>query len=103
MPSFLKFLALAIPVLGVGVFMSIRDHDEVERMAFSGRVSFIEWESHNHNMPLIEISRKNGTKIKFSSSRIILDSNQLKVGDLITKVSGSTTCDINEKSVPCIK
>ena len=103
MPNFLKFIALAIPVLGVGVFMSIRDHSEVERMAFSGRVSFIEWESRNHNMPLIEISRSNGTKVKFSSTRIILNSTQLKVGDLIAKASGSTVCDINEKSVPCIK
>ena len=103
MPNFVKFIALAIPVLGIGVFMSIRDHGEPERISFSGRVSFIEWESRNHGIPLIEISRSNGTKLKFSSSRITLDSTQLKVGDLIAKVSGSKVCEINEKSVPCIK
>ena len=103
MPNFLKFIALAIPVLGIGVFMSIRDHGEAEKLAFSGWVSFIEWESRNHEMPLIEISRSNGTKVKFSHYRIILDSTQLKVGDSIAKVSGSKICEINEKSVPCIE
>lgn len=103
MPNFLKFILLAIPVLGIGVFMSIRDYGEVERMAFSGWVSFIEWESRNHGMPLIEISRSNGTKVKFSSTRIILNATDLKVGDSIAKVSGSNTCEINEKPVLCIK
>ena len=103
MPKFLKFIALAIPVLGVGVFMSVRDHDDAERQAFSGQVSFIEWKSSNHGMPLIEISRSNGTKIKFHHYRIILDSSQLKVGDSISKVSGSKLCEINQNPVRCIK
>jgi hypothetical protein len=103
MPNYLKFIALAIPVLGVGVFMSIRDHDEAEAQAFSGQVSFIEWKSSNHGMPLIEISRSNGTKTKFHHYRIILDSSQLKVGDSIAKISGSKVCEINQISVPCIK
>lgn len=92
-----------MPVLGIGVFMSTRDHDEVERQEFSGRVSFIEWESRNHGMPLIEVSRSNGTKIRFHHYRIILDTSQLKVGDLIAKASGSKICEINRKSVPCIR
>ena len=103
MSNFLKFIALAIPVLCVGVFMSVRDHDEAEQQAFSGLVSFIEWKSSNHGMPLIEISRSNGTKIKFHHYHIILDSSQLKVGDSISKVSGSKSCDINQNPVPCIK
>lgn len=103
MPKLLKFISLVIPVLGIGVFMSIRDYVEAERQAFSGQVSFIEWESRNHGMPLIEISRSNGSKVKFHHERIILDSSQLKVGDLIAKVSGSKVCKINEGSVPCIK
>jgi len=103
MPKFVKFIALAIPVLGVGVFMSIRDHGSAERQGFSGHVSYIEWETRNHGMPLIEITRGNGTKVKFHHHRIILDSSQLKVGDLIAKVSGSKECEINKKLVPCIK
>lgn len=103
MPNFLKFIALAIPVLGIGVLMSMRDYDEAERMGFSGEVSFIEWKSKNHGMPLIEIIRSNGTKIKFHHSRIIIDSTQLKVGDSIIKVSDSKMCKINESAVPCIR
>lgn len=103
MPKFLKFIALAIPVLGFGVFMSMRDHDAAERLAFSGEVSFIEWKSRNHGMPLIEVVRSNGTKVKFHHHRIILDSTQLKVGDEIAKTAGSKLCEINEKSVLCIK
>ncbi|MGY8870418.1 MAG: hypothetical protein ACKVJE_08270 [Pseudomonadales bacterium] len=83
--------------------MSIKDHNEAERQGFSGWVSFIEWKSRNHGMPLIEVSRSNGTKIKFHHHRIILDSTQLKVGDLIAKVSGSKVCEINKSSVSCIK
>ena len=102
MPNFIKFIFIAIPT-HIGVLMSIRDYGEVERVAFSGWVTFIEWESRNHGMPLIEISRKNGTKVKFSSTRIILDSTQLKVGDSISKVRDSYSCTINEQLVPCIK
>lgn len=103
MPNFLKFIALAIPVFGIGIFMSYRDYGEAERMAFQGHVSYIDWQSSNHGMPLIEVSRSNGTKAKFSSTRIILDSTQLKVGDSLAKIGGSKSCTINEKSVPCIK
>ena len=103
MPNFFKFIALAIPVLCIGIYMSVRDHGAVERQAFSGRVSFIEWESRNHGMPLIEVSRSNGAKVKFHHHRIILDSSQLKVGDFIAKTSGSKVCEINKESVPCIK
>ena len=103
MPKFVKFIALAIPVLGIGMFISYRDYGEPERIAFEGHVSFIDWKSKNHGMPLIEVSRSNGTKIKFSSTRITLDSSQLKIGDLLKKTSGSKSCEINEKSVICIK
>ena len=103
MSKFMKSIALAIPVLGVGIFMSVRDHSAVERLGFSGRVTFIEWKSRNHGMPLIEIGRDNATKTKFHDRRIILSSSQLKVGDLIIKEGGSKVCEINKKPVPCIK
>ena len=103
MPNFIKFIALAVPVLGVGVFMSIRDYGEPERMAFDGLVSFIEWESRNHGIPLIEVTRSNGSKVKFSNTRIILNSSNLKVGDSLGKASGSLSCTINGNLVPCIK
>lgn len=103
MPNFIKFIVLAIPFLSIGVFISVRDHGEPEHMAFEGLVSFIDWESRNHGMPLIEVTRKNGTKVKFSSTRIILNSSNLKVGDTLAKVSGSLSCTINGNLVQCIK
>ena len=83
--------------------MSIRDYVEPERMAFDGLVSSIDWESRNHGMPLIQVTHSNGTKVKFSSTRIILNSSNLKVGDSLAKVSGSKSCSINGDLVPCIK
>jgi len=104
MSPFLKSFTLAIPILiGLGVGLIIQLPSEVERMAFSGQVTFIDWKSPNHGMPFIEIDRNNGTKVKFSDYRIILNSNQVKVGDSIIKLSGSKSCEINEKSVLCIK
>jgi hypothetical protein len=103
MPRIFKFIALAIPVLSFGVFTSYRDYVEPERAAFEGRVSYIEWQSKNHRMPLIGLKRSNGTKVKFSSNRIILDSSQLEVGDLLSKESGSKICKINGKALLCIK
>ena len=50
MSNFVKFIALVIPALSVGVFMSIRDYEEPERMAFNGLVLSIDWESRNHGI-----------------------------------------------------
>jgi len=96
-------MLLAIPVLGLGIFESIRDYSEVERQAFSGQVSYIDWESKNHQMPLVEITQSNGSKVKFHHTRIVLDSSHLKVGDSITKESGSLECKVNDRIVRCIE
>lgn len=82
------FLHLIVFILGVGVYMIVRDYNEAEEQAFSGRVSLIEWNSSHHGVPLIEISRSNGTK-KNHHYRIILDISQLKMGYSIANVSGS--------------
>ena len=102
-PDFLKFAALAIPVFGIGVFESIRNDKSAERQGFSGFVTYIEWKSRNHGMPLIEISRANGTKTKFHHHLIILDSSQLNVGDSFSKEGGSKICKINNEPVQCLK
>lgn len=81
----------------------VRSYDEPLRMAFSGRVSFIEWESRNHLMPLIEITRESGDKVKFHNTRIVLDGGHLKVGDVIEKESGSKMCTINGNPIRCIR
>ena len=102
-PDFLKFIALAIPFLGLGLFASMRNDESAERQGFSGFVTYIEWKSRNHGMPLIEISRANGTKTKFHHHRIILDSSQLNLGDSFSKEGDSKICKINNEPIQCLK
>lgn len=103
MIKFFKFLLLAVPFLAFAVFVGVREHGAVERKAFSGRVTFIEWKSRNHGMPLIEIVHSNGIEFRFHHHRIALDATQLKVGDTISKVEGSKMCDINQTPILCIR
>lgn len=93
---------MAIPILGFGVFESYLGHKEPESQSFDGWVSFVDWKSKNHGMPLIEIKRENGTVKRFHHSRIVLSSEQLNVGDRFIKESGSKYCDINGKAILCV-
>ena len=93
---------MATLVLGFGVFQSYLNYKEPEGQSLNGWVSFVDWESRNHGMPLIEIKRENGTVIRFHHTRIALSSDQLNVGDRLIKESGSKYCDINGKSILCV-
>jgi hypothetical protein len=96
------FIALAIPILGFGVAMSYLDHKKPLTQSFNGLVTYIEWRSKNHGMPLIEIKQENGTVKRFHTPRIILKDSQLKVGDRLVKESGSKYCQINSEKVLCL-
>ena len=103
MSKFLKFVLLAIPVLGVGIFNSYVDYNAPLKFAVSGKVETIEWQSRNHGMPRIEIRIKNGVIKRFSSTRIVLKPEDIGVGDLFVKATNSKFCQINNKEVKCIE
>ena len=96
-------LILFAILVSIGGFNAYYDHKQPERQSFDGWVSHIEWESANHNMPLIEIKRENGVTRKFHHYRISLNSDQLKVGDTFIKEPGAVHCSINGESVLCVK
>jgi len=102
MPNFIKFLMLAIPVLGVGAFMGYNDYMKPVGFSAQGTVTAINWKSRNHGMPVIDIVGNNGVTMQFSSNRITLESSQLKVGDSFKKVSSSKLCQINKNIVQCV-
>jgi len=92
---FLLLSIIAIPEM-------YKAHKEPEVFSAQGIVSSINWKSRNHGMPIIEIRDKNGTTTKFSSNRITLIPEQLKVGDSFNKQSDSSSCEINDKLVRCV-
>ncbi len=102
MPNLIKFMLLAIPVLGFGMFMGYQDYMIPVEFSAQGKVTSIEWKSSNHGMPIIEISRDNNVINIFSSNRITLNSTQIKVGDSFSKVGGSKACQINKRTLQCV-
>ena len=102
MPKFVKFIALAIPVFGLGAYSSYRDYEEPMRFSAQGIASQIEWQSKNHGIPRIEIKLANGVTKRFSSTRIVLSPSLIAVGDNFAKHKNSKFCQINGKEVQCI-
>ena len=102
MPSIVKFLLLAIPVLGVGMFFGYQDHLNPERFVVEGKVISINWQSRNHGMPVIEIKPKVGATKIFSSNRITLRPELLAIGDSFSKSKNSKFCNINGVGVQCV-
>ena len=103
MNNFAKFILLAIPALSIGVYNSHLNYQEPVNKYLDAWVYSIDWESRNHGMPLIMLKRSNNTAQKFHHERIILTSNDIKVGDHLVKESGSKECTINGKLVLCLK
>lgn len=102
MSNFTRFVLLAIPVISLGIWSSIRDHNSPVRFSAKGTVELIEWESKNHGVPRLEIKLRNGKLKRFSSHRIILDSSLIKVGDSFEKYSESKHCLINDVEIQCV-
>jgi hypothetical protein len=102
----MKFIACVVVVViffGIAALDTYYSYKEPERQRLNGRVSFIDWKSRNHLIPLILLKRKNGTEQKFHHSRITLTSKDLKVGDLLVKESNSKTCQINGEPIVCVE
>lgn len=99
----IAFFLMAIAVFGIGGLSSYLDYIEPEKRSLNAWVAFIDWESKNHGMPLILLTRKNGTKQKFHHTRIILAAENLKVGDHLVKAKDSKICEINGEPILCLK
>ena len=67
-----------------------------------GVVVEAKWHTRQHDMSLFLIRGKNGAK-KLQNHRVILKSNQIKIGDKFKKESGSKICLINDIAIVCVK
>jgi hypothetical protein len=103
MSKFSKFLLLAIPVFSLGIYSSLKHDESIVDSQFKGVVVSIDWESSNHNLPLIQIRAITGKVKKFHHYRINLTENTLKVGDDFEKAKGSRFCLINNVEIECIR
>ena len=104
MRKFFLFVCVFVGiVLPIGIFSSYLDYRSAEDFAADGIVTYIEWRSRNHKIPLIEIKQANGILKRFHHSRIILSEHNLNVGDSFTKKSGSSMCTIRGELVKCIR
>ncbi len=101
--KFIAFFLMVVVVLGIGGLSSYFDYKEPESRSLDSWVSFIDWKSKNHGMPLILLTRQNGTKQKFHHYRIILTAEDLKVGDHLVKARDSKICEINGEPILCLK
>lgn len=101
--KFIAALLMVIALFVLGGLSSYFDYKEPEGKILNSWVSFIDWKSKNHGMPLILLTRKNGTKQKFHHTRIILTAKDLKVGDHLVKARDSKICEINGEPILCLK
>lgn len=101
--KFIAFFLMVAAVLGIGGLNSYFDYKEPESRSLDSWVTFIDWKSKNHGMPLILLTRKNGTKEKFHHTRIILAAEDLKIGDHLVKARNSKICEINGEPILCLK
>ena len=82
-------------------FIAKKNHKETELFEASGKVINIDWNSRDHGVTIITI--KDSDKLKlFKSNRIILNSNNISIGDDFVKVADSRECRINNKLIRCI-
>lgn len=103
MKKVIIFVIMAIVVIVLGVTNSRYDYQGPVRQKLNGSVSFIDWQSKNHGMPLILLKSRSGIEQKFHHQRIALTKENLKVGDLLLKESNSKTCKINGMDIQCIQ
>lgn len=64
-------------------------------MEFSGVVTNIVWKSENHNLPLFELRIEDGSLLSISHHSIILNAENIKIGDDVVKTKGNRFCMIN--------
>ncbi len=94
----LAFGGLTI-VASIGMYQS---YNEAYNFSAKGIVTEAKWNTRNHQMSLFVIKEKLASK-KLHHAQVILEQNQIKVGDSFVKEAASKFCKINELVVQCIK
>ena len=89
----------AIIIGGSGAYF---DYKEVENFEAIGEVIETQWNTENHQMSLFKIKTNSGVK-QLHHYRVTLTSEQISVGDLFVKESGSKMCKINGHRIQCVK
>ncbi len=96
-------IALLILLCAAFVYFSIKTQSkEAYNFSSNGVVYSINWKSKNHGAPSIVIKVKN-EYINFSSSKIMLNHDNVKIGDKFKKERKSNFCLINEHRIKCVK
>ena len=65
----LKFLTLSIPVICIGIFLSLKDRDSVFEFHAEGTLVTAKWNTSNHQVSLFEIRPDKGSVKKLHHSR----------------------------------
>jgi len=76
-------------------------HNEAYNFSAKGTVVEARWNTKNHQMSLFVIKEKLASK-KLHHAQVILEPNQIKVGDNFLKEAASKFCKINGVIVQCV-
>lgn len=89
----------ALCIGGVGIYI---DRMNAIKFEADGIVQEVKWDTKNHNMPLFKIKEEHRVKT-LQDSRVVLQPQDIKVGDKFEKKAGSKECLINNREVICVK
>lgn len=101
MPNFIKAFLVFIFFTPIAVIIQINVYNSILNFSINGEVVDIDWSYKGGTMPIILVE-KNGRNKKFSSGRIVLNPETLKIGDQIRKEKGSLDCWVNSVRIKCI-
>ncbi len=101
-PKVFIFLTPFVAMVG---FLANSDNRNPIEFDINGKVVITNWEGKNHGMPLIVIKQFNdaGTEVKLETGDLLLDANNVKVGDTFEKKTGSKMCIISGQKIRCLK
>jgi len=92
------FICLSVMV---GFFM-YQDYHEAYTFSANGIVVEAKWNTKNHGMSLFLIKEKFTNK-KLHHWKVLLEPEQIKVGDSFYKEAASKFCTINGRTIQCVK
>jgi len=103
-----KFLFIACAFFGIAIglvapYIHESKYLNAEGLEFEGVVEHIEWKSKNHAQPLFIVKNQIGTIHRFNDGELNIKKDQLKVGDSISKKTGSRYCNLNGLKTECVK
>ncbi|TQV75232.1 hypothetical protein FLL45_09865 [Aliikangiella marina] len=97
------FLMVILPIITVVAGLEMyTDYREAYNFSADGVVVEASWNTPNHNIPLFKIKTVDTIK-QFHHAQVILEPDQIKVGDSFKKAQGSKDCIINGDRVKCVK